>query len=90
MNCEFTTSTNSGPSAQESQRNIRLIELRNSLCTSEKRFASLARRFTKDSAPTRVTTAYPDPATTTDPESTSAPSSLSCGSDSPVSMDSSS
>ncbi len=88
--CAFSTSRLIGPMIHATQPSTRLIELRNSDATSENCLASLESLFANESAPTLSTTAVPPPPITIDPESTPSPGALSTGSDSPVSMDSSS
>ncbi len=87
--CALSTSRLTGPMIQATQPSTRLTPRRNSLDTSENCFASLDRRLANESAPTRVTFAAPLPPSTIDPDSTGSPGSLSTGSDSPVSIDSS-
>ena len=88
--CAFSTSRPTGPTIQAIQPSTRLIDVRSSEATSENCLASLDSLFANESAPTRSTTAVPAPPMTIDPDSTESPVALSTGSDSPVSIDSSS
>ncbi len=88
--CALSTSRLIGPMIQAIQPSRRLMEERSSDATSENCLASLESLLANESAPTLSTTAVPPPPITIEPDSTASSAALSTGSDSPVSIDSSS